>query len=48
MIDPTTGKLEIVYIPMLDLDEVTACNDEYIDKSSARVIQMFNNTCIFI
>ena len=27
-----------------NLDEVTAGNDEYIDKSSARVSQLFNNT----
>ena len=44
MIDPVTGLFEIFEIPMFDLDEVTAGNDEYIDKSSARVSQMFNNT----
>ena len=32
MIDPTTGWLEIVEIPMFDLDEVMAGNDEYTDK----------------
>ena len=29
---------------MFDLEEVALGNDEYIDKSSARVIQIFNNT----
>ena len=29
---------------MFDLEEVTLGNDEYIDKSSAGVSQMFNNT----
>ena len=28
---------------MFDLDDLTAGNDEYIDKSSSRVIQLFNN-----
>ena len=32
---------------MLNLDEVMAVNDECIYKSSARVIQMFNNTLIY-
>ena len=42
-IDPTTGWFEIVEIPIFDLEEVTICNDEYIDKSSARVSYFFNN-----
>ena len=41
MIDSGTVWLKIVEIPMFDLDEVTAGNDEYIDKSTARVSQFF-------
>ena len=46
ILDPTTGWFKIFEIPMFDLDEVTAGNDEYIDKSSARYIQIFNNIWI--
>ena len=44
MIDPAKGWFEIVEVPTFDLDEVTGGNDEYIDKSSDRVSQLFNNT----
>ena len=44
MIDPTTGWLKTTKILTYDLDEVTGGNDEYIDKSSVRVSQLFNNT----
>ena len=44
MIDPVTGWFKILEILTFDLDEVTGGNDEYIDKSYARVKQMFNNT----
>ena len=37
MIEPVTGWLEIVDIPTYSLGEVTGDNDEYVDKSSARV-----------
>ena len=47
IIEPATGWLEIVEIPMFDLDEVTLVNYEYIYKSSDRVSQLFNNTWIF-
>ena len=47
IIDPATGWFEIVKIPRFDLEEVALGNDEYIDKSSAMVSQMFNNTWIF-
>ena len=47
MIDPVTGWFKIVKILTFDLDEVTAGNDEYIYKSSARVSQLFTNTWIF-
>ena len=43
-IDPTTGCFEIVKIPTFDLDEVTADNDKYMDKSYSRVSQLFHNT----
>ena len=43
MIDPATGLFDISEIPTYDLEEVTIGNDEYIDKSSARVSQLFNN-----
>ena len=44
MINPATGWFNIVEIPMYNLDEITGVNDEYIYKSSSRVIQLFNNT----
>ena len=47
MIDPATGWFEIAEIPKFDLNEVMAGNDEYIDKSSARVSHMFNKTWLF-
>ena len=46
MIDPDIGWFEIVEIPAFDLDEVTSGNDEYIDKSSDRVSQLFNKKWI--
>ena len=46
MIDSATGWFDIVEINMFDLKEVALGNDEYIDKSSARVSQMFNKTWI--
>ena len=47
MIDPATDWFEIVKIPTFDLEEVTIVNDEYIDKSYARVSQIINNIWIF-
>ena len=38
IIDPATGWFEIFDMPMFDLNEVTCSNDEYINKSSSRVI----------
>ena len=46
MIDLATGWFDIVEIPTFDLEEVELGNSEKIDKSSARVIQLFNNTWI--
>ena len=48
MIDPATSWFEIVDITTFNLNEVMGGNSEYIDKSSARVIQVFNNTRISI
>ena len=47
MIDSATGWFEIFEILAFNLDEVTEGNYEYIDKSSTRVIQLFNNTWVF-
>ena len=44
MIDPASGWFAIVSIPTFYLEEVRIGNDEYIDKSSARFSQLFNNT----
>ena len=44
VIDLATGWFEILELPTYDLDKVTVVNDEYIDKSSNRVIQLFNST----
>ena len=48
MIDLSTGWFEIVEILRFNLGEVTAVNDEYIDKPFDRVVHMFNNTCLCI
>ena len=47
-IDPVTGWFETVKIPTYNLYEVTGHNDECIEKSSTRVSQLFNNTCLSI
>ena len=47
MINLATGWLEIVNIPTFGLEEVALGNDEYIYKSSTRVIHLFNNTWLF-
>ena len=39
MIGQATGGVEIVEIPMFDLEDETLGKDEYIDKSSASVRQ---------
>ena len=44
MIDLDTGWFDTVEIPKFDLKEVALGNYEYIDKSSDRVSQLFNNT----
>ena len=44
MIDPATSWFEIVKIHTFELEEVTIGNGEYVDKSSASIGQLFNNT----
>ena len=46
-IEPAACWFEIIEVPTFDLDEVMGGNDEYIDKSSARASQLFNNICLF-
>ena len=46
MFGHATGWFEIIGVLTFDLDEVTSGNDNYIDTSSSRVIQLFNITCI--
>ena len=46
MINPATGWFETVEVLTYYIVEVTNGNDEYIDNSSARVNQLFNNTYI--
>ena len=41
-IEPDTGWFEIVEVPTFDINGVMGGNDDYIDKSSARVSQLFN------
>ena len=43
-----TGWFLIVKVPLFDLAKFTRGNDEYIDKSSDRSSQLFNNTLIYI
>ena len=44
MINPATGWFEIFKVLTFDIDKVKGGNDECINKSSARVIQLSNNT----
>ena len=44
MIDPAMGWFKIVKILTYGLDDITGSNDEYRDKSSVRVSQLFDNT----
>ena len=47
-IDPATGWFEITEVPYYDTEEVRLGNNTYINKTSARIIQLFNNTWLFI
>ena len=42
-IDPSTGWFEITQVPYFDMDSVKIGDTEYIDKTSARISQLFNN-----
>ena len=44
IIGSVNGWFEISEFPSYELDEVTGVNDEYIYKSSAKLIQLFNST----
>ena len=44
MIGSATGWFKIVKFPRFDLDDSAYGNNKYMDKSSIRVIQLFNNT----
>ena len=46
IIDSATGWFKCFEIPTYDLNEVTSGNNEYVDKSSDRVTQLFNNKWI--
>ena len=48
MIDTAMGCFEIFGVLIFYLDHETGGNDEYIDKSSVRISQLFNNTWICI
>ena len=48
IIRPAKGWFKIDKVTTYDLNEVTLGNDYYIYKSYARVIQLFNNTCLSI
>jgi Integrase core domain. len=41
-IDPAAGWFEIAEVPTYDRDKIKAGNKEYIDKTSARISQIFN------
>ena len=43
MIDPDTGWFEMVKVTKFDLDEITGDNEDDIDKSDARLSQLFNS-----
>ena len=43
-IDPATRWFKIAQVPYYDLDQIKVQNQEYIDKTSARISQLFNNT----
>ena len=42
MVDPATGWFEIVEVPYYNVEDVVNNKDNYIDKSSARISQLFN------
>ena len=48
IVDPATGWFKIAKAQIFDLHKVTGGNDEYTDKLSSGVIQLFNNTWLII
>ena len=42
MVDPATGWFEIKEVPYYSIDDVINNKDNYIDKSLARISQLFN------
>ena len=44
MEDPASGRFEIVEIPYYKIEDVKKNENEYIDKSSARISQLFDQT----
>ena len=44
IIDAATGWFEIVEVAFFKINEVARGNNEYIDKLSTRLIQLFNQT----
>ena len=42
MIDPATGWFEIAEVPSFDIEDVKKGNRQLIDKTSARISQVFN------
>ena len=42
-IDPATGWFEIAQVPYYNIEDVKGGNVEYINKTSARISQLFNN-----
>ena len=46
MVDPTMGWFEIVEIPYYNVEDIVNNKDNYVDKSSARISQLFNQVKI--
>jgi hypothetical protein len=44
MVDPATGWFEIVEVPYYSIEDVKKDEQNYIDKSSARISRLFNQT----
>jgi hypothetical protein len=44
MVDPATGWFEIVEVPYYSIEDVKKDEQNYIDKSSARISKLFNQT----
>ena len=42
MVDPVTGWFEIIEVPYYSIDDVKNNKDNYIDKSSSRIIKLFD------